>query len=261
MKWEAILMRFPDGIVAEDIPKDWQPPCIGTTAKVKSTLETAFPYGEHGEGQSMVKDDDFQVEFSYGVIDQNDDSVRVISVQSNSSLAAVPVLRSASEALACRLFDLQTGRFADFGEQTEASMNDFVALRGRMKWERAWAFGVTVAIVMIFHALQDSGTIPAVERLSKAATGFYGFMGLILLNCFAFLSSVMIALWQAKHIDSEVESQEEKERMEEAILVPAFQGKGSPPSVIARYFHIPVGALFGMIAGSILAGILSLLIF
>lgn len=261
MDWEAILMRFPDGVVAEDIPKDWQPPAIGTLAEVKSTLETAFPHGEHDAGQSTVRGEEFQVEFSFCVMDESDDSVRAISVRSNASLDAVPILRSASEEFDCRLFDLQAGLFADFGEQTEASMSDFVVLRSRMKRERRWAFSVTVAVLMVFHALQDSGTIPAVERLSKGATGVYGFMGLIFLNVLAFLSSVMIALGQAKSIDSEVAPQEEKERMEEAILVPAFRGEGSPPPLVARYLHIPVGALLGMIAGSILAGILSLLIF
>jgi hypothetical protein len=47
---------------------------------------------------------------------------------------------------------------------------------------------------MIFHALQDSRTIPAVERLSRVAVGFYGFWGLILLNRFAFLSSVPMGM-------------------------------------------------------------------
>ena len=130
-----------------------------------------------------------------------------------------------------------------------------------MKRERRWAFCVTVALVVTFHALQDVGAIPAVERLSKAAIGVYGFVGLILLNCLVFLSSVLSALSQAKKIDSQSATQKEKERMEEAILVPAFQGERSPPSFVARYLHIPVGILFGMIAGSILAWILWLLVF
>jgi hypothetical protein len=228
---------------------------------VKATLETAFPSGQHDDGHSTVEADGAEVEFTYGALHDNDDSVKIISVQCNGSLDTVPVLRSASENFECRLFDLQTSRFADFGEQTETSVNDFVALRNRMKRERVWAFSVTVAIVMIFHALQDSGAIPAVERLSKGETGVYGFIGLVFLNCLAFLSSVMMAMRQAGKIESEVASQEEKERLQEAILVPTFQGKGSPPSLIARYFHIPVWALFGMIAGSILAWLLSMLIF
>lgn len=173
----------------------------------------------------------------------------------------MPVLRSASENLECRLLDLQTAQFADFSEQTEASLRAFVELRNRMKRERRWAFAVAVAMIAIFHALQDSGVIPAVERLSKIATGVYGFLGLIFLNCLVFFSSVLIALSQARRLDDEVESQEEKERLEEAILVPAFKGQAAPPSFIARYLHIGVGAMFGIIAGSILAGIVSLLFF
>jgi len=260
MKWEAVLVQLPEGVVVEDLPVGWQPPCIGTPKEVQATFEAAFPNGKHDDGHSTVEADGAEVEFTYGISDDSEDPVRAISVRSNPSVSAVPVLQSASEIFDCRLFDLQIGEFADFGEQTEASMRDLVALQNRMKRERRWAFGVTVAIVVIFHALQDSGAIPAVKPLSKVAVGFYGFWGLILLNCFAFLSSVLVALWQARKLGDHVESQEEKEKLEEAILVPAFQGSGTPPSLIGRYLHIPVAAFIGMIAGAILAGVLSLLI-
>ena len=177
--WEAILMRFPDGITPEDIPRDWQPPSIGTLAEVKSTLEQAFPYGKHDEGHSTVGDGDSLVEFSYGLMEGDDEGVRAITAHTNAGLDTVPVLRSASEKLGCRLLDLQAGQFADFSEQTEASVRAFVELRNRMNRERRWAFAVAVAVILILHALQDSGAIPAVGRLSKIATGVYGFLGLI----------------------------------------------------------------------------------
>jgi hypothetical protein len=260
MKWEAVLIQVPEGVVVEDLPVGWQPPRIGTSEEVQATLETAFPKGQHDDGHSAVEADGAEVEFIYAALDDGDDSVRIISVQCNGSLDTVPVLRSVSEHLDCRLFDLQTGQFADFGEQTEASMNAFVALRDRMKRERRWAFGLTVVVVVIFHALQDSGAIPAGKPSSKVVVGFYGFWGLILLNVFAFLSSVLAALWQARKLGDETESEDDKAKLEEAILVPAFEGAGNPPSLIARYFHIPVGIGFGMIAGAILAGLVSLLI-
>jgi hypothetical protein len=260
MKWEAILVRIPEGVVFEDLFVGWQPPCIGSLEEVKATLQATFPDGQHDDGHSEVEADGSVVEFTYAALDENEDSVRIISVQCNANPGSIPVLRSASEDFACRLFDLQSGQFADFSEQTEASMSDFVALRNQMKRERRWAFGLAVAVVVIFHALQDSGVIPVVKPLSKVVVGFYGLWGLILLNCFAFLSSVLAALCQARKLGDETESEDDKAKVEEMILVPAFQGAGNPPSLIARYFHIPVGICFGVIAGAILAGLVSLLI-
>lgn len=259
MKWEAILVRLSKGVGVEDLPVGWQPPSLGTPEKVKATFEATFPKGEHVEGYSQVKAGGSEVEFIYGGLD-DDSSVRVISVQCNAGLDTMPILRSASEKFGCRLFDLQTGQFADFGTQTEASMNDFVALRSRMELENRLAFALTVANVLIFYVLQDSGVIPTVASLSKVAVGVYSILGLVLLNCFAFLSSVLLALLQARELGEEVDSQVEKEKLEESILVPAFQGAGSPPSLIARFFHIPVGISFGMIAGAILAWVISLFI-
>jgi hypothetical protein len=259
MKWEAILVRVPEGLKPEDIPKHWPPLSIGSLAEVKAKLEAMFPGGQHDDSHSAVEADGDEVEFSYALLDEDDDSVRAISVQCNGSFDTVPVLRSASENFACRLFDIQTGQFADFGEQTEASMNDFVALRSRMKRERRWAFGMTVAIVVLFHALQDWGAILAVERLSKVSVGLCGFWALILLNAVLFLSSVSTALELARKLGDEADSEEQKEKLEQVILVPAFQGAGNPPWLIARYFHIAVGISFGMIAGAILAGLVSLL--
>lgn len=43
-------------------------------------------------------------------------------------------------------------------------------------------------------------------------------------------------------------------------MIKDFSIKCNPPSLIARFFHIPVGICFGVIAGAILAGLVSLLI-
>lgn len=162
-------MRFPDGGGVEAIPKDWQPPCIGTSAEVKSAFEEALPDGKHVDGRSTVKGDGFWAEFRYGPPEASSEPVTAIGIQSDAGLGAVPILKTVSEKLGCRLLDLQTGQFADFAEQTEASMNDFMELRRRMKQERRWAYGGTVAAVVTLHALQDSGTIPAVESAQKTA--------------------------------------------------------------------------------------------
>ena len=260
MEWEAILMRIPDGIGFEELPKNWQPPSIGNSVEVKSLLEAALPHEDHIDGHSRIEGDGFWVEFDYEP-SEPDELVRAVVVRSSASLGAVSILRLASETLDCRLLDLQTGRVADFGEQTEASINDFIELRRRMKQEKRWAFVVTVVLVATFHVLQDSGTIPVMESLSKPAIASYGFVGLIFLNAIVFLFSVVVAMRKAKQFKSESTSQEEQEEIEEAILLPAFQGEGSPPSFIARFLHIPVAALLGMIAGSILAWVLSLVLF
>lgn len=252
MEWEAILMRFPDRS-PEDIPSDWRPPGIGRVEEVQSLLESSFPDAEHTEGLSVVRGDGYSVEFDYDPCEEGEDILRAIAVHSDPGPGAVPVLKLAAENLNCRLLDLQAGEFADFGRRTEASFNDFIALRRRLKRQQRWAFGATVTVVMVLHGLQDAGVFPARQRLSKLAIASYGLVGLLILNAAVFLSSVVIAIGQARRLKAETKTQEEQDEIEEAILVPAFQGKGFPPSFIVRYLHIAVGGLIGMIAGSILA--------
>jgi hypothetical protein len=260
MEWQAILMRFPVGN-AIDIPNDWQPPVIGTVQEVKSLVQTAFPDAKHVDGLSIVEGGGFRVEFDYDAGEESDEAVRAVSVRSNGSLDAVPILKLASEILGCRLFDSQTGKFADFGVETEASINDFLQLCRRIKNERRWVFGVTVAFVTTLHVLQDSGLVPAKEAISKPAVASFGIVGLILLNLVVFLTSIIIAMRQVQQLAAEDESAEEKDEAAETILVPAFQGRGQPPMLVARYLHIPIAALFGMIAGSILAWGISVVFF
>jgi hypothetical protein len=170
-------------------------------------------------------------------------------------------LKVASETFSCQLFDAQTGEFADFGARTEASMKDCAELHRRVKREKRWTFGIVVVGVATIHALQDSGMIPAIKSLSKPATGGYGIIGLIFLNAFVFGVSVICAMRQMGQLESEAESVEERESLEEAILVPAFQGQGSPLSLVSRYLHIPIAGLVGMIAGSVLAWVFALMFF
>ena len=254
-------MRFPDQAGIEEIPKDWHPPSIGSSAEVKADLKATFPEAEHVDGQTTVQGDGLRVEFIYGPCEKTDESVKAIHVRSNADPRAVPILKSVSETFNCRLLDLHTGEFGDFGERTEASMKEFVKLCLRKKRERWWTFSVAVVVVATIHVLQDSGKIPAIKSLSKPAIGAYGFFGLILLNVLAFLSSIFSAIRQVGQLKGETESVDEQERLEEAILVPTFQGQGIPPSFVTRFLHIPIAGLFGMIAGSVLAWAFSLVFF
>jgi len=261
MQWEAILMQFPDGVATDEIPADWQPPEIGSPAVVKSLLQEAFPQADHTEGRCLVKNEAVRVEFRYAPLEEAPGAVATVTVRANPDLEAIPILKSAAERLGCRVFDAQTWQFADFGPQTEASLTDFAELHRRVNTERRWALAVSVMFVTTLHGLQDSGAVPAVKPLSKVATGMYGFLGLVALNLVAFLSSVVIALGQLWQLKADDKSPEEQDQIAEGMLAPALQGRGRAPWFIARWVHIPVAGLCGMIAGSVLAWGVSLLFF
>src|SRR5690606_1178128 len=131
--WEAVLVRLPDQTGIDEIPKDWKPPRIGSSSEVRSLIESTLPDARHVEGKSTIDEDGFWVEFAYGPSEEGDDSVRVVTVRSNISPAAIPILNLVSETFNCRMVDLQTNEVADFGPRTEASIRDFIALRRRIK--------------------------------------------------------------------------------------------------------------------------------
>ena len=259
MEWEAILMQFPDEANVEGLPKHWRPPSLGSSAEVRAHFEAAFPNVRHCDGQTRIETDGGWVEFNYLPSEATDDLVQVIQVHSNADPSIVPALQVASKTLDCRLLDLQTAEYADFGQQTEASMREFLVLRSRVLREKAWAFGVAVVVVATIHGLQDSGILPPISTLAKPATLGYGLIGLILLNALAFLSSVSMGLKNVGQLTKEAESVEDRMQLEEAILVPTFQGQGNPPPFVARYLHVAIWTLLGVIAGSLLAFPISLL--
>ena len=74
-------------------------------------------------------------------------------------------------------------------------------------------------------------------------------------------ASVLAALKDVSAVEGEDIPEKDKEERTEEILVPAFQGQRPAPQTLSRFVHIPTGALLGMLAGSILAAILSVLFF
>jgi hypothetical protein len=147
MAWEAIMMRYPEGIGPSELPDEWKRPSIGTAEQVKAAFEEAFPGQRHEIGMTSVDGDGFWIKFGYGchIKDgkiaevEKDDLVQAISIRSNAGPGAVAVLRLACENLGCRILDFQTGEFADFSEATESSMKKYTEWRDRMLRERPQA--------------------------------------------------------------------------------------------------------------------------
>ena len=257
MTWVATLVRCSESAAVSDLPTDWKPPVIGTLDEVTAVFEETFPGQHHVPGQTKVKGEGFWITFSYVGQSLTPDAILAIGVESNAGIGAPVALKLICDRLNCRLLDHQTGEFADFAEQTKDSMEDFTKWRRRAARRTVWILSAATVVVTLVHLLQDFGAIPKVEAFSKLSVGSYGFVGLLAMNLLLFLSGVLSAMKQLSTAETEDTSQEEKELIEEAILLPAFQGERDPPQVISRFVHIPITLLVGLIAGSILAWLLS----
>ena len=140
MAWEAILMRYPEGVAASELPAEWQPPAIGTAEQLRETFEKAFPGHRHEMGATSVDGDGFWIKFDYGCHLKDgkiakvgkDDLIDSIGIRSNAGPGAVAILRLASEKLGCRMLDYQSGEFGDFSEGTESSMKKYTEWRDQM---------------------------------------------------------------------------------------------------------------------------------
>ena len=260
MAWRAILMRFPEDIELSDLSSDWKPLPLGTPEEVKVAFENIFPNQYHVLGQTHIKTEGMWAKFDYATSDDGG-VVHMISVQSNAGPGAAVAMKSICERFDCRMADLQTGEFADFAEKTDTSMIEFRHWRRRTSRQMLCVFAAATVAVILIHLAQDSGAIPATKALSKPMMVFYGISGLVTLNLLLFTGSLFGAMKDVSAVEREDLSDSEKEERGEEILVPAFQGQRPPPMIFSRLLPIPTGAFFGMIAGSIVAAIVSALFF
>lgn len=136
MSWDGLMMRFPPNIRISEMPTDWKPPSLGTPSEVQDQLKRAFPEHRHIDGQTSIDGETFFILLNYSP--RNDDgAVESIGVQSTPAPEAIAQLKRACELLDLRFYDCQTGEFADFSSETEASMENFAAWRERVMRQMA----------------------------------------------------------------------------------------------------------------------------
>lgn len=130
MAWGGLIFRAPDGVRIVDLPNDFQLEPLGSDEEIRTKLAETFPDQRHTAGRSCIEGDDFRVELNYA--DAEDQGPRTcIGVRSNAGDGALLVLKRVCEAFGARLYDNQTGDFADLELETRDSMKAFREFRDR----------------------------------------------------------------------------------------------------------------------------------
>ena len=127
MAWGGLIFRTPPDATLDSLPQDYSLPSLGSPSDVRHELETLLPDQTHTEGQSCIDGGGFWIELNYG----SEPSIDSIGVRTNADENALTILQTACESLGARLFDNQTGDFADFSDATSSSMAAFRDFRDR----------------------------------------------------------------------------------------------------------------------------------
>ena len=127
MAWGGLIFVTPPNATLESLPSDYDMPSLGGSPEVRSALASLFPSDFHTQGQSNIRTDTCWIELNYN----SDGSVVSIGVRSNADETALSILKTVCHHFSARLFDNQTGDFADFGTESISSLASFRDFRDR----------------------------------------------------------------------------------------------------------------------------------
>ena len=127
MAWGGLIFVTPPDATLESLSSDYAMPSLGSSSDVRAAIESLFPDGEHSTGQSSIRTDTCWVELNY----ESDGSVKTLGVRSSADEAALSILQSVCSLFSARLYDNQTGDFADLTGNASSSMADFRDFRDR----------------------------------------------------------------------------------------------------------------------------------
>lgn len=131
MSWGGVILRAPYGLAMANLPGEFVVRPLGSSDFVRGILEQLFPDQTHVDSQSWICGEYFWLELNYGHDVSPAGTIDSISVRSNAENGAIHALKSVCDALDARLFDNQTGEFADFADNTRSSLREFVDFRDR----------------------------------------------------------------------------------------------------------------------------------
>jgi hypothetical protein len=138
MSWDGLIMNLGNVKSIGDLPKDFQPPPIGTSELVASALRRMFPDAEHYEGMSSLQGEDFWLELAHGCHTDAAGMVSAVGVRSNAGSGSLEPIRRVCDEFGARLFDCQMGELADLAEGTEESMKTFAEWRDGVLSRPGW---------------------------------------------------------------------------------------------------------------------------
>ena len=130
MSWDGLIFRAPAGVRICDLPRDFRLESLGSQQEIRETLMGLFPDQRHTSCQSSTQGDDFFLQLNYEGPD-SEGRISSIGVRSNAGDGALPALSRICKAFGARLYDNQTGDFADLDAQTRDSMRAFREFRDR----------------------------------------------------------------------------------------------------------------------------------
>lgn len=114
-----------------------------------------------------------------------------------------------------------------------------------------WAFVIAATIIAIVCVLRQPLGIANVRHAHPMAMFTYSLLGVIFLNILVFLVTLLGAFRLAHNVSASTETDEQKEREVEEILVPAMQGQLPPPPMVCRIIRYPLACLFGSMFGAL----------
>jgi hypothetical protein len=130
VSWDGLIFRTPEVRSVHDLPRDYVLPPFGTVDEIGAVLRRLFPNHSHHPGQCCIEGEGFWLELNFG--HPKEPPIHTsIGVRSNAGLGVLPVLREVCTAFNARLFDNQTGDFADWEAGTASSMQSFAEWRDR----------------------------------------------------------------------------------------------------------------------------------
>jgi hypothetical protein len=130
MSWDLLAMKFPTGVRdLSELPLDFKDIPIGTKSDVSSALLTFPGARESGQGYINIETDGYAIEISVG--DEAICTGLMFYVYGHGS-RAVEVIRSISERLAIRTWDINGAQFLDDAADPASGFRQYKVYRDKV---------------------------------------------------------------------------------------------------------------------------------
>ncbi|MFD7023268.1 hypothetical protein [Promicromonospora sukumoe] len=112
MSWDISLFNAPPGVTIEEIPRDYEPSPLGSSAEVLGRLKATFVDLDLSDPTwGFLNRQSWSIEFNVG----GEDPVESIMLHVRGGGDAVQVVQETAHLLGCRAFDCSSGEFIEDG--------------------------------------------------------------------------------------------------------------------------------------------------
>jgi hypothetical protein len=130
MSWDLLARKFPTGVRdISELPEDFKDTPIGAKSDVSSAILTFPGARESGEGYINIETDGYAIEISVG---KEEICTGLMFYVYGDGSRAVSVIRSISERLAIRTWDINGARFLDDAVDPTSGFRQYKAYRDKV---------------------------------------------------------------------------------------------------------------------------------